>query len=236
VKSAKENLMNETRRHKDATPVTVLLIDQNPVCRDGIKSMLAGTEFFVVGEAASGAEGVRQANALQPHLVLLDVQLEDGIAWPALGVLRAGHPQTPVVMLSTYDNPIYMAQAAARSVVAYLLKSTARDEFLATLRAVVRGEPPHTPPGLTHALHAIGEAVAQSPEPMQPLSRREVGVLRLLALGHSNREIADELSVAPSTIKTHVHHIINKLGVSSRLQAAVWAARLATTSEDATRE
>ncbi len=87
--------MNAMHQKKDAAMVTVLLIDQNPVCRDGIKSMLAGTEFRVVGEAASGTDGVKQAAALEPRLVLLDVQLRDGIAWRALQALRVQHPPAP---------------------------------------------------------------------------------------------------------------------------------------------
>lgn len=223
--------MNQLSPDEDVASVTVLLIDRHPICRDGIKSMLAGTEFLVVGEAASRSEGLCLARALQPCLVLLDVQLENSDAWKTLGALRAQYPRTPVVMLSTYDNPIYMARASVGDAAGYLLKSTGRDEFLAALRVVVRGETLLPPPGLTQSLHAIGEAVVHSPEPLQPLSEREVEVLRLLALGLSNREIADNLSVAESTVKTHVHHVINKLGVSSRLQAAVWAVRLETINE-----
>ena len=224
--------MNAMHQKKDAALVTVLLIDQNPVCRDGIKSMLAGTEFRVVGEAASGEDGVQQASALQPRVILLDVQLRDGVAWRALQTLRMQDPLAPVVMLSTYDNPVYMARATAEGAAGYLLKSTGRDEFLAALRAVVRGETLPPPPDLTQSLRAISEAVAQSPEPIPPFSQREVEVLHLLTLGLSNQEIADDLSVAESTVKTHVHHIITKLGLTSRLQVAVWAARLGNSDYD----
>lgn len=175
-------------------------------------------------------------NRSSRRLVLLDVQLEDGVAWQTLGELQQQHPATPVVMLSTYDNPIYMARAAAEGAAGYLLKSNGRDELLMALRAVVNGSPLFTPSELTHSLRAIGEAIAQSPEPSPPLSAREVEVLRLLALGLSNREIAEELFVAESTIKTHIHHITNKLGVSSRLRAAVWAARLGAINEAASEE
>jgi DNA-binding NarL/FixJ family response regulator len=234
--AGKTKFMNELSPDEDAALVNVLLIDRNPICRDGIKSILAGTEFRVVGEAASGPDGLRLACALRPCLVLLDVQLEDSNAWKTLGVLREQHARTPVVMLSTDDNPIYMARAGVEGARGYLLKITGRDEFLAALRAVMDGAVLLLSPGLTHALHAIGEAVTHSSEPLQPLSEREVEVLRLLALGLSNREIAGDLFVAECTVKTHVHHIINKLGVSSRLQAAVWAVRLGTINEIAAEE
>lgn len=130
-----------------------------------------------------------------------------------------------VIMLTTYDNPTYMARAVAGGAAGYLLKGIERDELLSALRAVSNGETLLSREDLTRSLRGISEEVAQTGDLIHPLSERELEVLRLLATGLSNRDIAPLLFISESTVKTHVEHIIRKLGVSDRVQAAVWAAR-----------
>jgi DNA-binding NarL/FixJ family response regulator len=213
-------MLQETR-----PTVRVLLVDDHAIWRGGVKSMLEDTEFEIVGEASSGAEAIEQARTLQPQLILLDIRMSGGDGLDALGVLKREHPTTAVVMLTTYDNPTYLARAVAGGAAGYLLKGVERDELMETLRQIVNGESLLSPQDLTRSLRGIDPQSAGAADLIQPLSERELEVLRLLSTGLSNRDIAPILFISESTVKTHIEHIISKLGVSDRVQAAVWAAR-----------
>ena len=132
-------------------------------------------------------------------------------------------------MLTSYENPTYMARAVAGGAAGYLLKGLKRVELMAAMRAVANGEMLLSREDLARSLrvlsHSLSEAASVAQDLVQPLSDREVDVLRLLATGLSNREIGELLFVTENTVKTHIVHIIGKLGVSDRVQAAVWAAR-----------
>jgi DNA-binding NarL/FixJ family response regulator len=206
-------------------PITVLLVDDHAIWRGGVRSMLDGTEFLVVGEAGSGREAVELAREVQPRLILLDVRMAGGDGLDALVVLKAEHPRTAVVMLTTYDNPTYMARAVAGGAAAYLLKGESAEDLLRALRAVAAGETLLSPQELVRSLRGLGRSAGHEPDLVAPLTKREAEVLGLVATGLNNREIAATLFVAESTVKSHVEHIIGKLGVSDRVQAAVWAAR-----------
>lgn len=209
--------------------ITVLLVDDHAIWRDGVCSILEETEFRVVGEAASGKEGVAKARELRPQIVLLDIRMAGGDGLDALRTLKNDCPQSAVVMLSSYENPTYMARAVAGGAAGYLLKGLKRVELMAALRAVADGEMLLSRKDLERSLRGLSqsltEAVADVEDVVHPLSEREMEVLRLLSTGLSNREIAPLLFISESTVKTHVAHIIGKLGVSDRVQAAVWAAR-----------
>lgn len=205
--------------------ITVLLVDDHAIWRGGVASMLEGTEFRVIGEASSGPEGVQEARHLKPHLILLDIRMAGGDGLEALGSLKAELPQTSVVMLTTYDNPTYMARAVAGGASGYLLKGIEHEELIAALRAVADGETLLSREDLARSLRGVSHEAAAAHDLIQPLSERELEVLRLLSTGLSNKEIAPLLFISESTVKTHVEHIIDKLGVSDRVQAAVWAAR-----------
>jgi DNA-binding NarL/FixJ family response regulator len=196
--------------------VSVLLVDDHA---------MEDTEFVVVGEAANGQEALTAATQVEPRLILLDIRMAGGDGLDALVALKQQHPQTAVVMLTTYDNPTYMARAVAGGAAGYLLKGVDREEMLRALRAVMGGELLLSPKDLVHSLRNVSEAGTASGDLIVPLTDREQEVLRLVATGLSNKDIAAVLFVAESTIKTHVEHIIGKLGVSDRVQAAVWAAR-----------
>ena len=209
--------------------ITILLVDDHAIWRDGVCSILEDTEFRVVGEAASGKEGVAAARELHPQIVLLDIRMAGGDGLEALRTLKTDCPHSAVVMLSSYENPTYMARAVAGGAAGYLLKGLKRVELMAALRAVANGEMLLSRKDLERSLRGLSqsltEAVADVEDVVHPLSKRELEVLRLLSTGLSNREIAPVLFISESTIKTHVAHIIGKLGVSDRVQAAVWAAR-----------
>ena len=208
-----------------AEPVTVLLVDDHAIWRGGVKSMLEETPFQVVGEAASGAEGLERARALQPRLVLLDIRMAGGDGLDALQAIKAELPSIAVVMLTTYDNPTYMARAVAGGAAGYLLKGIERDDLIEALCTVANGEMLLQRAELSRMLRGISAETANDPDLIHPLSERELEVLRLLSTGLSNKEIAPLLFISESTVKTHIEHIIRKLGVSDRVQAAVWAAR-----------
>lgn len=213
--------------------VSVMLVDDHAIWRGGVRSMLEDTEFTVVGEAGSGREALEVARQALPELTLLDIRMAGGDGLDALVALKQAHPRMCVVMLTTYDNPTYMARAVAGGAAGYLLKGVERDALLEALRAVATGDMLITPQDLVRSLRGISEQAANSGELIEPLTEREEEVLRLLATGLSNRDIASLLFVAESTIKTHVEHILGKLGVSDRVQAAVWAARNGFTAPSA---
>jgi len=203
---------------------TVVLVDDHAIWRGGVRSMLEDTEFVVVGEAASGHEAAGVVREAKPDMVLLDIRMAGGDGLEALQVLKEENLKTAIIMLTTYDNPTYMARAVAGGAAGYLLKGIERDELIAALRAVASGEMLLSTQDLVRSLRGISEG-AGSADLIEPLTDREQEVLRLLATGLPNREIGSILFIAESTVKTHVEHIIGKLGVSDRVQAAVWAAR-----------
>ena len=187
--------------------------------------MLEDTEFEVVGEASSGREALEVTHQTQPRIVLLDIRMAGGDGLDTLQALRSQNPDTAVVMLTTYDNPTYMARAVAGGAAGYLLKGMDQEALLAALRAVDRGEILLTARDLSHLLRGITPEMPGVQDLIEPLTDRELEVLRLMATGLPNREIAAILFIAECTVKSHVEHIIGKLGVSDRVQAAVWAAR-----------
>ncbi|MCX6366178.1 MAG: response regulator transcription factor [Armatimonadetes bacterium] len=209
---------------------TVLLVDDHAIVRGGVKAMLRGTEFDVIGEASSGAEGIRVAEEKKPDLVLLDIRMAGGDGFSALVAIKAALPKTVVLMLSTYDNPTYMARAVAGGAAGYLLKGIEHEALRDAMRAVLRGEQLLSTQDLIRSLRVVGEA-AQAADLIEPLTKREEEVLKLMATGLTNREMGGVLFISEGTVKTHVEHIIGKLGVSDRVQAAVWAARQGLISE-----
>ena len=205
--------------------IRVLLVDDHAIWRGGVRSMLEDTEFEVVGEAGSGREALEVARQIQPQLTLLDIRMAGGDGLDALVALKQEHSRMAIVMLTTYDNPTYMARAVAGGAAGYLLKGVERHDMLEALRAVASGEMLLSPQDLVRSLRGISGSSVGSEDLIVPLTEREQEVLRLLATGLTNRDMASLLFVAESTVKTHVEHIIGKLGVSDRVQAAVWAAR-----------
>ncbi len=206
-------------------PVRVMLVDDHAIWRGGVRSMLEDTEFEVVGEASSGREALDVAREVHAQLTLLDIRMAGGDGLDALTVLKREHPLMAIVMLTTYDNPTYMARAVAGGAAGYLLKGVDRDAMLEALRAVANGDTLLSYQELVRSLRSISKTPAGAEDLIVPLTEREQEVLRLLATGLSNRDMASVLFVAECTVKTHVEHIRDKLGVSDRVQAAVWAVR-----------
>lgn len=197
---------------------SVLIVDDHPVVRDGLKGMLSGQpDFTIAGEAYNGHEAVEQAQRLRPDVILMDLRMPvmDGVE--AIGQLKAMGLETPVLVLTTYDSDEDIVRAIEAGATGYLLKDTPREELFRAIRAAAKGESVLTP---TVAARLIDHMRAPSNETLSP---REVEVLSLVAKGASNREISQQLHVSVATVKTHLIHIYNKLGVDSRTAAVTVA-------------
>jgi DNA-binding NarL/FixJ family response regulator len=205
-------------------PIKLLIADDHQVVRSGLKSLVAGTDIEIVGEAANGDEAVKLTAKLKPDLVLLDIRMPEMDGLTALGRIKMNHPDVPVVMLSTYDNPTYVARAVALGASGYLLKGSTRDELLAAIHKVASGEEAWTRDELRRVTGALATP-RMAADVEVPLTQRESEVLRQLAYGLTNKEIGQALGISYETVKEHVQHILRKIGVTDRTQAAVWAVR-----------
>lgn len=204
--------------------IRLLIADDHEVVRCGLKTLIEGLDIEVVAEAATGDEAVKLTAKHKPDVVLLDIRMPDGDGLQALGRIKLDHPDTAVLMLSTYDNPTYVARAVALEAAGYVLKGAPRERLLETIRIAARGESAWTRDELRRVTGALATP-RLSADVEVPLTKRESEVLRQLALGLTNKEIAQALEISYETVKEHVQHILRKVGVSDRTQAAVWAVR-----------
>jgi NarL family two-component system response regulator LiaR len=201
----------------------VLLVDDHAVVRAGLRLFLADqADLEVVGEAEDGASAVAQAQELAPDVVLMDLRMPglDGIA--ATRQIRAARPQTAVVVLTTYTDTANVSQAIAAGAIGYVPKDVPPPELAATIREAARGVLHLAPVVQRTLLQAITAPRRAEPDP-EELTEREREVLVLLAEGRSNKEIARHLHVSERTVKGHVGHVLGKLGMASRTQAAIYA-------------
>jgi len=211
------------------TPLTekkirVFIADDHDMVRVGLKAMFAGTDIEVVGEASTGEDAVNFVINNDVDVAILDVRMPRGDGLNALGRIKLEKPDLPVLMLSTFDNPTYVARAVAFQAQGYLLKSCSREELLDAIRRVARGENIWTRDELRRV--AGGLATPRMVADVDiPLTQRESEVLKQLANGLTNKEIAQVLNISYETVKEHVQHILRKIGVTDRTQAAVWAVK-----------
>jgi DNA-binding NarL/FixJ family response regulator len=204
--------------------LTLLIADDHEVIRRGLASLLAGSDIEIVAEAATGKETVKLAAEHHPDVVLLDVRMPDGDGLATLEKLRTRVPETAVVMLSTYDNPTYMARSVALGAADYVLKGSSREDLITTLEAAAAGESPSRTGQLRDIVQKMKMRQGAGDDEV-PLTQRETQVLRHVALGLSNKEIGRSLDISVETVKEHVQNILRKIAVSDRTQAAVWAVR-----------
>jgi DNA-binding NarL/FixJ family response regulator len=204
--------------------IRIVIADDHEVVRAGLRAIMSGTDIQIVGEAASGEEAVRLAMHENPAVVLLDIRMasEDGLN--ALSRLKAERPNIPVLIFSTYDNPTYIARAVALQAAGYIVKSASREQIIASIRKAATGESMWSREELRRVTGALA-APRLDADVDAPLTQRENEVLRHLALGLTNKEIAQALHISYETVKEHVQHILRKIGVSDSTQAAVWAVR-----------
>jgi two-component system, NarL family, response regulator LiaR len=203
-------------------PIRILLVDDHSVVREGLRMFLRrDPELDVVGEAANGAEAVEMARALRPDVVLMDLVMPvlDGIA--ATAAIRDELPATEVIALTSVIESESVVRAMKAGAIGYLLKDTQAPELRRAIKAAAGGEVQ-----LEARASAYLRQHMRFPDTHQPLTERETQVLHLLAQGLSNKDIARALQVVEDTVKTHVAHILEKLGVQSRTQAVLAAMRL----------
>ena len=204
--------------------IRLLVADDHEVVRCGLRGLLENTEITVIAEATSGAEAVELTFQHNPDLVMLDVRMPNGDGLTALGRIKLERPDIPVLMFSTYDNPTYVARAVALGASGYVLKTAEADQVLTAIRKCAAGENIWTRDELRRVTGALSTPRLAADVEV-PLTQRESEVLRQLALGLTNKEIAQALGISYETVKEHVQHILRKVGVSDRTQAAVWAVR-----------
>lgn len=204
--------------------IRLLIADDHEVVRTGLASLMSETEIEVVAGAATGAEALELAKEHKPDVILLDIRMPDGSGLSVLKDLQRDLEDVRVLMLTTYDNPTYIAQAVAAGAKGYLLKGSSRDELLEAIRTVARGEDAWSQEDLRRVMGAMVTPRVKADLEV-PLTEREAQVLRQIACGLTNKEIARSLHISVETVKEHVQHILRKVGVSDRTQAAVWAVR-----------
>jgi len=196
---------------------SVLIVDDHPLLREGVAAVLeAETDIVVVGEARDGAEAVALFGQLRPDIVLMDLQMPGMDGVDAIGIIKAQAPDARIIVLTTYAGDVRALRALKAGASGYLLKSGLRRELIDTIRTV-RGGQRYLHPDVAHdiAVNAIGE----------PLSEREVDVLKCVSTGHANKEIARVLSLSEDTVKGHMRSIFAKLDVTDRTQAVTVAHR-----------
>ena len=230
---------------KRTGPARLLLADDHDLVRGGFNRMLdREADLEVVGEAANGREAVELCRSLRPDLVLMDVRMPEMDGLEATRAIKAAQPGVSVLVVTTYENPDYLLEALKAGAAGYLLKDVPKKQLLNAVRRVLNGE---SPLNQELAAQLIQRLVSEAAQPLQQptqstpprghgspgaarppgdLTRRELEVLRLVAQGKTNQEIAGALVISAGTAKVHVQNLIRKLGVSDRTQAAVRAVEL----------
>ena len=204
----------------------VLIVDDHPMVREGLRSMLDGSEIEIVTEVGTAAAAVEATERDRPDVVLLDIELADGDGLSVLAEIKARMPGTRVLIVTMHDESRLVRQAIKAGAAGYVLKGVSRRELLAAIRAVRAGESVLDPGLLRGLVTAVPVEPRPGPRPADQLTAVDCDVLRLVAQGLTNREIADRRGWSVATAKKYVQRILGKLGVSDRTQAAVEAMRI----------
>jgi DNA-binding NarL/FixJ family response regulator len=204
------------------TAIRLLICDDHPVVRDGLRGMFAGDpDFDVVGEAADGAEALAVVGRLPVDVVLMDLRMPGIGGVEAIARLREVAPDVHVLVLTTYDTDRDVLPAIEAGATGYLLKDSPRGDLLQGVRSAHAGRPVLSPSVAGRLMGLVGSGAG--PEPGPALSKRELEVLRLVASGANNRAVARQLFISEATVKTHLLHLYDKLGVRDRAAAVASA-------------
>jgi DNA-binding NarL/FixJ family response regulator len=196
-------------------PIRILAVDDHPLIRQGIAGMVAvESDMALAGEASNGREAIQQFRILHPDITLMDVQMPVMNGLDALIAIRNESPDSKIIMLTTYSGDVQIVRALKAGAQGYLLKNTLHRDLLETIRAVYAGKKALSPEASFEvAEHGTDDA----------LTPREIDVLRLIAAGNSNKRVADKLSIAEASVKSHVENILSKLGANDRTHAVTIA-------------
>lgn len=205
-------------------PTSIVIADDHEIVRRGLTSLLQGAPIDIVAEAESGEAAVKAARKHKPDVVLLDVRMGETDGLESIRRIRAVSAGTQVVMLSAFDNPTYVARAVSAGAHDYVLKSASRAEIVDAVTGAAAGREPARSSALKRVAGAMADRTVVADSGVQ-LTSRESQVLRLIAMGLSNQEIADSLEISVETVKEHVQNLLRKMSLSDRTQAAVWAIR-----------
>lgn len=199
------------------TKIRVLVVDDHPVLRDGVAAILENqSDMAMVGEARNGSEAIERVAELRPDVTLMDLQMPGMNGVDAICAIRAQNPQARIIVLTTYAGDAQAVRALKAGAVGYLLKSSLRTELVDAIRDVHRGQ--------RHVDRDIADEIALHVAD-EPLSDREVAILRFVAIGQANKQIASQLGLSEETIKGHLKNIFSKLDVADRTHAVTVAAR-----------
>jgi len=197
----------------EAGPIRILSVDDHPVLRQGIAALVAGqSDMSLVAEASNGREAIQQFRAHHPDVTLMDLQMPEMSGLDALNAIRGEFPEARIIVLTTYTGDVQVLRAIKAGARAYLLKNSLHKELLETIRAVHAGKRALSP----EASYQIAEHSTDD-----ALTPAEIRVLRLIAEGNANKEIAAQLSVSEETVKGQVRNILSKLGANDRAHAAM---------------
>jgi NarL family two-component system response regulator LiaR len=213
-------------------PIRVLIVDDHEIVRKGIRALLATKrDIQVIGEASDGSEAVTQANTLHPDVILMDLMMpkKDGVQ--ATREIMAGQSDIRVLVLTSFAADEQVFPAIKAGALGYLLKDSGPQELVQAIRLVYRSEP-SLDPSIARKVLAELSSPPKKPLTPDPLTVRELEILRLVAQGMSNKEIAGTLVIAEETVHAHVSNILNKLHLASRTQAALYALKEGIASVD----
>jgi len=204
--------------------IQLLIADDHEVIRAGLKGFFQGTDIHIAAEASGGKEALSLVMRHNFDVALLDIHMPEGDGLSYLAQIKQAQPDMPVVMFSQFDNPTYLARAVALGASGFLLKSVSQEAVVDAIYKAAKGAPIWTREELRR-VHGTSTTPHLDTDLEVPLTKRENQVLRQLAFGLANKEIAQSLGVSYETVKEHVQHILRKVGVSDRTQAAIWAVR-----------
>lgn len=209
--------------------VRILIADDHAIVRKGTRALLNEVEGFeIVGEAATGEEAVSLAQSLQPDVILMDLVMPGMGGIEAISQITARHPQVHILALTSFANDDKVFPAIKAGALGYILKSSDPDDLVQAIWQVQRGEPSLQPSIARKVLREISHPPHGAPTP-EPLTEREMEVLRMVAQGFSNQDIASHLIITEATVRTHVSNVLSKLQLANRVQATLYALRTGIT-------
>lgn len=206
--------------------VRVLVVDDHRLVRKGLMSLLkTAAEIEIVGEAENGEVALERAQALQPDVVLLDLSMPVADGLSAIPALKKLKPAPGILVLTSFSEDERVFAAVRAGALGYVLKDCSPDDLIDAIKTVSRGQPSLSSDVAQKLVRQVHRASTPAPRPDEPLSDREIEVLKLVAVGLSNNEIAERLAISERTVGAHISRILDKLGLANRTQAALYAMR-----------